>query len=179
MNLWKVRPAQLSEIDALNVLIHESARALSLEDYTPEEIDGLNQFVFGVDSELIHDQTYFVIQKETVYVACGGWSKRRTLFGGDACETRESGYLDPNKDAAKIRAFFVHPDYSRRGLAKCLIDACEKAARDSGFKRMELMSTLPGIKFYQAQGYRGEHKVDYTLPNGLIVKFLPMWKTLT
>lgn len=178
MNPWTIRPAQLNEMDALNELIHASARALSLEDYTPEEIDGLVQFVFGVDSELVHDQTYFVIQKEGVYAACGGWSKRRTLFGSDACETRESGYLDPNKEAAKIRAFFVHPDYARQGLAKQLMDACEKAARESGFKKMELMSTLPGIKFYRAQGYKGEDKVDYTLPNGLIVKFLPMEKQL-
>jgi GNAT superfamily N-acetyltransferase len=178
MTTWTIRPAQLKEIDALNELIHVSARTLSRENYTLEEINGLIQFVFGVDSELIQDQTYFVIQKEGVYTACGGWSKRRTLFGSDTCETRESGYLDPNKDAAKIRAFFVHPDYSRQGLARQLINACEKAARESGFKKMELMSTLPGIKFYQAQGYRGETKVDYTLPDGLIVKFLPMEKQL-
>ena len=176
MNQWTVRPAQLGEMDALNKLIQASARTLSLTDYSPEEIEGLIQFVFGVDSELIHDQTYFVVEKDGVYVACGGWSKRRTLFGSDACETRESGYLDPSLEAAKIRAFFVHPDYSRQGLAKLLIDACEKAARESGFKKMELMSTLPGIKFYSAQGYKGEEKVDYTLPNGMVVAFLPMWK---
>lgn len=105
MTTWTIRPAQLKEIDALNELIHVSARTLSRENYNLEEINGLIQFVFGVDSELIQDQTYFVIQKEGVYTACGGWSKRRTLFGSDTCETRESGYLDPNKDAAKIRAF--------------------------------------------------------------------------
>lgn len=178
MSHWTVRPAHHDEIDALNSLIDASARSLSRGDYSPEEIDGLIQFIFGVDSELIHDQTYFVIEKEGIYAACGGWSKRRTLFGSDACETRESGYLDPGKDAAKIRAFFVHPDFARQGLAKVLIDECENAARESGFKKMELMSTLPGIKFYKAQGYQGEELIEHTLPNGMVVNFLPMWKTL-
>lgn len=175
---WTIRPAQLHEMEALNGLIHASARTLSQGDYSPEEIEGLIQYVYGVDSELIQDQTYFVVEKESLPVACGGCSKRRTLFGGDACETRESGYLNPSKEAAKIRAFFVHPDFSRQGLAKLLIDHCEKAAKESGFTKMELMSTLPGIKFYQAQGYKGEQKIDYALPNGRVIKFLPMRKTI-
>jgi GNAT superfamily N-acetyltransferase len=175
---WTVRPAHLSEKDALNSLIYASARALSKSDYSFQQIEGLLQFVFGVDSELIHDQTYFVVEKEGVVVACGGWSKRRTLFGGDVCKTRDSGYLDPSKDAAKIRAFFVHPDFSRQGLAKLLIDHCEKAAKEFGFKKMELMSTVPGIKFYQSQGYRGEQKINYTLPSGIVIELLPLYKTL-
>jgi GNAT superfamily N-acetyltransferase len=169
---------RLPWIEALNSLIHASARTLSQGDYSAEEIEGLIQYIFGVDSELIHDQTYFVIEKESLPVACGGWSKRRTLFGGDACETRESGYLNPSQEAAKIRAFFVHPDFSRQGLTKLLIDHCEAAAKESGFTKMELMSTLPGIKFYQSQGYKGEQKIDYTLPNGSVIKFLPMGKRL-
>lgn len=175
---WTIRPAQLHEMEALNDLINVSARTLSQAEYSAQEIEGLIQYVFGVDSELFQDQTYFVIEKEGVPVACGGWSKRRTLFGGDTCETRESGYLDPNKEAAKIRAFFVYPDFSRQGLAKLLMNHCEKAAKEAGFKKMELMSTLPGIKFYQSQGYKGDQKIDYTLPNGRVVKFLPMDKVL-
>lgn len=178
MTHWTIRPAQLTEKDALNSLIHASARTLSDADYSPEQIEGLIRFVFGVDSELVLDQTYFVVEKEGVAVACGGWSKRRTLFGGDVCKTRESGYLDPSKDAAKIRAFFVHPDFSRQGLAKLLIDHCEKASKEFGFKEMELMSTVPGINFYQSQGYRGEQKINYTLPNGIVIELLPMHKTL-
>lgn len=173
-----IRPAHLHEMEALNSLIHVSARALSQGEYSAQEIEGLIQYVFGVDSELVQDQTYFVIEKEGAPIACGGWSKRRTLFGGDACETRESGYLDPSKEAAKIRAFFVHPDFSRQGLAKLLMNHCENAAKEAGFTKMELMSTLPGIKFYQSQGYTGGQNVDYTLPNGRVVKFLPMWKVL-
>lgn len=178
MTHWTVRAAHLNEINTLNKLIHASARTLSQADYSMQDIEDLIHFVFGVDSELIFDQTYLVIEKEGVYVACGGWSKRRTLFGSDICEARESGYLDPSKDAAKIRAFFVHPDFSRQGLAKRLLDQCEKAAKKSGFTKMELMSTLPGIKFYQSQGYKGQDKIDYSLPNGRVVKFLPMSKTL-
>jgi GNAT superfamily N-acetyltransferase len=165
-------------MDGLNSLIQASARTLSQGDYSTEEIEGLIHFVFGVDSELIHDQTYFVVEKESFPVACGGWSKRRTLFGGDSCETRESGYLDPSKEPAKIRAFFVHPDFSRQGLAKLLLDHCEKAAKEAGFKKIELMSTLPGVKFYQSQSYKGDQDIDYRLPNGRIVKFLPMCKVL-
>lgn len=178
MTHWTVRPARLDEKDALNNLIHGSARALSETDYSPEQIEGLIQFVFGVDSELVLDQTYFVVEKEGIAVACGGWSKRRTLFGGDACKGRDSGYLDPSKDAAKIRAFFVHPDFSRQGLAKLLMGHCEKAAKEFGFIEMELMSTVPGIKFYQSQGYEGDQKIHHTLPNGIVIELLPMRKTL-
>lgn len=176
MTLETIRLAQLHEIEALNRLINLSARSLSQEDYSDDEIESLVKFVFGVDSELIHDQTYFVIEKEGVYIACGGWSKRRTLFGSDACETRENGYLDPNYDAAKIRAFFVHPDFARQGLARLIMEECEKAAKESGFKKVELMSTLPGIKFYESQGYKAEKISEHTLPNGISVNFLPMWK---
>lgn len=178
MTSWPIRPAHPHEMEALNGLIHVSARVLSQGEYSKQEIEGLIQYVFGVDSELVQDQTYFVIEKESFPIACGGWSKRLTLFGGDACETRESGYLDPSKDAAKIRAFFVHPDFSRQGLAKLLMAHCENEAKKAGFTKIELMSTLPGIKFYQAQGYKGDQVIDYTLPNGRIVKFLPMGKVL-
>jgi GNAT superfamily N-acetyltransferase len=175
LKLWTLRPARLDEVDSLNTLIALSARSLSPE-YTKEEIEALIQYVFGADQELIHDKTYFVIEKDYIYAACGGWSMRRTLFGGDQCEARESGYLDPLIDAAKIRAFFVHPHFARQGLAKMLITQCEQEAGKAGFKKIELMSTLPGIKFYQNQGYEGNQIIDYTLPNKTIIQFMPMAK---
>jgi GNAT superfamily N-acetyltransferase len=174
-----IRPAQFQDIDSLNVLIQASAVELSKLDYSSAEINGLMKYVFGVDTELVEDQSYFVIVEGDVPIACGGWSRRRTLFGSDACEARESGYLDPGKDAAKIRAFFVHPDYARQGLAKWLMDTCENEAKKFGFHKTELMSTLPGIKFYESQGYKGENLIDYTLPSGLKVRFLPMSKVLS
>ncbi|MBA3813310.1 MAG: GNAT family N-acetyltransferase [Alphaproteobacteria bacterium] len=174
---WTLKPARIDEIESLNELIRLSARGLS-EEYTQEETEALIQYVFGVDQELIHDKTYFVIQKDNVSAACGGWSKRPTLFGGDQCETREKGYLDPLKDAAKIRAFFVHPHFVRQGLAKTLLNQCEQEAVKAGFKKLELMSTLPGIKFYRSQGYEGNQIIDYTLPNKSIIHFMPMRKQI-
>ncbi|ARN84944.1 GNAT family N-acetyltransferase [Candidatus Nucleicultrix amoebiphila] len=172
-----VRSAQKEEIEDLNKLIQESARGLSRKHYTPQQIESLIRYVFSVDSELIEDQTYYVIDEGGAYLACGGWSKRRTLFGGDHCLDRTQGSLDPHQEAAKIRAFFVAPAYVGQGLAKMLMNVCEEKAKAAGFTKTELMSTLPGVDFYKNQGYVGEHLIDYTLPDGVIVQFMPMSKT--
>ncbi len=173
-----IRPATIDEIKFLNELIVQSARGLSQEDYTKEEIEDAITYVFGIDTELIEDQTYYVIEKDGVYMACGGWSKRRTLFGGNQCKTRESGYLDPFKDPAKIRAFFVHPNHARKGLARTLLEYCEQQARLEGFSKIEMMSTLPGVKFYQTCGYEFGAEENYALPNGNFIKFVKMSKSL-
>ncbi|HQU09790.1 MAG TPA: GNAT family N-acetyltransferase [Opitutales bacterium] len=176
-----IRPATLAEVPALNTLIQSSARGLSTQDYSPEAIEGLIQHVFGVDTELITDGSYYVIEQTDVtapIIACGGWSRRRTLFGGDNFQQREGGYLDPAKDSAKIRAFFVHPSYARQGLARRLLEYCEQQAKAFGFKKMELMSTLPGIKFYGSNGYNLGELVDHTLASGLVVQIRPVFKEL-
>ncbi len=174
---YLLRPAQPKEREALETLIAVSARALSREDYTEQEIEACITHVFGVDSEVVADGTYFVVEGDGKYLACGGWSRRRTLFGGDQYAGRETGFLDPKTEAAKIRAFFVHPDYARRGIGTALLCHCEAEAKAHGFSAIEMMATLPGVKLYQRFGYKGGDTVRYDTPAGP-VRFVPMRKAL-
>lgn len=176
MTMHRIRAATMEDVAALNELITLSARALSRDYYTPEETESAIRYVFGVDSELIEDESYFVIEEACQFLACGGWSRRRTLFGGDRYEDRETGFLDPKHDAAKIRAFFVHPEHARKGLGAALIAHCEAEAKRHGFTRMELMSTLPGLPLYQKAGYRQTEPRQYTMPDGTHVDFVAMHK---
>ena len=175
---YTIRPALSDDKDALEQLIEISARGLSREDYTASEIEAAVAHIFGVDSELIADGTYFAVVRGEEYLACGGWSKRRTLFGGDQFAGRESGLLDPAAEAAKIRAFFVHPDHARQGIGAALLIHCEEEAREHGFTRIEMMATLPGVKLYRAFGYEAEAMVTTKVPGGGEVRFMPMRKNL-
>jgi GNAT superfamily N-acetyltransferase len=174
----QLRLATLTDRDAISALIVESARHLSRDDYTETQIDAAIQFVYGVDSDLIRDGTYFVVERDGAIIGCGGWSKRRTLFGGDQYGERDVGFLDPQCDAAKIRAFFVHPQAARQGLGRAILAACEKAARDAGFRKLQLMATLPGLKLYRACGFVGSERVEHITPNGVTLAFVPMTKLL-
>jgi GNAT superfamily N-acetyltransferase len=171
-----LRPACLEDRPALEALIARSARELSAGDYTPEQIEGALRGAFGVDTQLIRDRTYFVVEVDGKIVGCGGWSKRKTLFGGDARFDRDAAELNPREDAAKIRAFFVDPDYARRGIGKAILDRCEAEARDHGFTRYELMATLPGLRLYAARGYVAGEAIQYPLGNGVTIPFVPMRK---
>jgi GNAT superfamily N-acetyltransferase len=173
-----IRQATLADRPALEALIALSARELSRGDYTPEQIEGALRGAFGVDTQLILDRTYFVVEVDGVIAGCGGWSRRRTLFGGDARAERDSAELDPATDAAKIRAFFIHPDYARRGLGRAILEQCETAARQHGFKRFELMATLPGLRLYRACGYEGEQRVWHPVGAGVEIEFVPMSKSV-
>lgn len=173
-----IRPASFDEIPEMNTLIQASSNKLGTGFYTAEEIASLNEFVFGVDQELIEDQTYFIIEKNGQLAACGGWSRRKTLFGGDQSSSRVPGYLQPGQDAAKIRAFFIHPEYARQGIGSLLLNHCETEARKAGFTTAELMATLPGVPFYKTLGYEGNAFHSLDLPNGVTVMLLPMKKTL-
>jgi GNAT superfamily N-acetyltransferase len=171
-----IRPARLDEKAELTELIARSARELSVDDYTSEQIEGALLGAFGVDTQLILDGTYFVAEAEGKLVACGGWSKRRTLFGGDAGSGRDAAELDPATDAAKIRAFFVDPAYARRGLGSAILERCEQEARARGFRRFEMMATLPGAKLYTRYGYSGTERVQYEVRPGVMIDFIPMSK---
>ncbi|GAB4200270.1 MAG: GNAT family N-acetyltransferase [Roseiflexaceae bacterium] len=175
---FTIRKARLEERPALEQLIALSARALSREDYSDAQIEGAVARIFGVDTELVADGTYLVVEHAGQPIACGGWSKRRTLFGGDRFAGREAGLLDPASEAAKIRAFFVHPDWARRGVGRALLAACEAEARAAGFRTLELMATLPGIKLYRTCGYLPGEQIEYELDGGLSIPFVPMYKTL-
>jgi GNAT superfamily N-acetyltransferase len=157
-------------------LIDASVRKLQAGDYTSAQIEGALQSVYGVDSQLIADGTYFVVEAESVIVGCGGWSKHKTLFGGDHWAGREDSLLDPHRDAAKIRAFFVHPDWVRRGIGSMILDACEKAATAAGFTRFEMGATLTGVALYRARGYVALENIAAPLKNGETLAVVRMEK---
>ena len=176
-----IRPATPADVPRLSEVIEASVRGLQAEDYSPTQIEGALQSVYGVDSRLIADGTYFAAemlesQSEPQIVACGGWSKRKTLYGGDQYAGREDSLLDPARDAAKIRAFFVHPNWARRGIGSLILEACENAAREAGFTRLEMGATLSGVAFYRAKGYAAVGNEDVRLSNGEVLPIVKMSK---
>jgi GNAT superfamily N-acetyltransferase len=162
----RLRLAAPADIPALEALIGASVRGLGAAYYTPEQVESGLRYIFGVDSQLIADGTYFVIDGPNGPVACGGWSKRKTLYGGDRRKSGVDSLLDPNESPARIRAFFVDPAWARRGLASRLLDACTTAARAAGFRALELAATLPGVPFYTALGFIAHERIDVPLPDG-------------
>jgi GNAT superfamily N-acetyltransferase len=175
---YSLRPAVRADEVALQQLIARSARELGIQDYSTAQIEGALQGAFGVDTQLIDDGTYFVAEMGRKLVGCGGWSRRRTLFGGDSHAARDAGELDPKLDAARIRAFFVDPDYARRGIGRALLVRCEAEARAHGFTRLELMGTLPGVRLYQAFGYEPGAMIRHPVGADLSIEFIPMRKAL-
>lgn len=173
-----LRKATRDDISRLETLIARSARGLSADDYRPSQIEGALRGAFGVDTQLLADQTYFVAEEDGRFVGCGGWSFRSTLFGGDARTGRDSSMLDPRTQPAKIRAFFVDPTDARRGIGTLLLERCEKEARDRGFSQVELMATLPGVRLYAARGYVGSPTVHFDVGAGETIEFVPMRKSL-
>jgi GNAT superfamily N-acetyltransferase len=167
----------MDDLLVLGPLIAASARGLSRGDYTPEQVEGALRGAFGTDTQLIRDGSYFVIEAQGRLAGCGGWSRRRTLFGSDVRAGRDATELDPAKDAAKIRAFFIHPDFARRGLGTMLLERCEQDAMAHGFTRFELMGTLPGVRLYAARGYQAGERIEWPLGDGLAIPFIPMTKT--
>jgi GNAT superfamily N-acetyltransferase len=173
-----LRKATTADIPALDALIARSARGLSAGDYSAAQIEGAFRGAFGVDSQLLTDETYFVVEDLGDMVACGGWSFRSTLFGGDARAGRDSSILDPKTQPAKIRAFFVDPGHARRGIGSLLLDHCESQARAYGYREVELMATLPGAKLYAARGYAPGSRVHFNVGSGESIEFIPMRKRL-
>ena len=176
---YRIRKATENDRPALMALIARSARELSTGDYTSPQVEGVLRGAFGVDSQLVRDGTYFVVEDDRAIAGCGGWSYRKTLFGGDAHTQRDAAGLDPGTDAAKIRAFFVDPAHARKGLGRALLAHCEAAARERGFSRCELMATLPGLKLYRACGYVAGTPVQHQLDPGLTIELVPMSKSLS
>jgi GNAT superfamily N-acetyltransferase len=178
----RIRKAIASDVPRLREIIEASVRALQAADYSPPQIEGALQSVYGVDSQLIADGTYLVAEEvsdtEPVIVACGGWSKRKTLYGGDQYAGREDSLLDPSRDAAKIRAFFVHPEWARRGIGSLILEACENAAKAAGFTRLEMGATLSGVEFYKAKGYVEVENQAVPLGNGEALPIVKMAKSL-
>ena len=174
----RFRPAVPGDVPALEALVACSARGLSRGDYSEAQVEAALGSALGVDTQLVRDGTYFVAESGGALVACGGWSFRKTLFGGDDRASREPEPLEPARDAARIRAFFVHPDWARRGLGRALLELCEAKARERGFAAAELMATLPGVRLYRTFGYRAGAPVQHALPGGGTIEFVPMRREL-
>jgi GNAT superfamily N-acetyltransferase len=186
-----IRLALPEDVPVLRELIDASVRGLQTQDYTPAQIEGALQTVFGVDSQLIADGTYLVAEAEAyaiegaepknapferIIVGCGGWSKRKTLYGGDHWTGREEALLDPLREAAKIRAFFIRPVWARRGVGSIILEACENAARSAGFTRYEMGATLTGAKLFGARGYVAVKPISIPLVNGESLPVIHMEK---
>jgi GNAT superfamily N-acetyltransferase len=169
----------VGDLPALRQLIDESVRGLSAGIYTSEQIESALRHVFGVDSQLIADETYYVIDGSAGLAAAGGWSRRATLYGGDQHKSSPDVPLDPATAPARIRAFFVHPAYARRGLARSLFDRCLVAARAAGFRSLELGATLPGVPLYVALGFTAWERVDATMPDGVVLPIVRMRRPVT
>jgi GNAT superfamily N-acetyltransferase len=180
---FSLRKAVADDIPRLREVIEASVRGLQARDYSPAQIEGALQSVYGVDSQLIADGTYFVAEvlqeRPALIVACGGWSKRKTLYGGDQYAAREDSLLVPAQDAAKIRAFFVHPQWARHGIGSRILEACEEAAIAAGFKRLEMGATLSGVAFYRAKGYSEVENQSVPLSNGERLPIVKMAKVLS
>lgn len=177
----QIRAAARADIPELHKLIEASVRGLMPQGYTKGQLDGALGTLLGVDTQLITDGTYFVAEAglgsgKSMLVGCGGWSKRKTLFGSDHRPGREDELLDPRKDAAKIRAFFVHPEWARRGIGSRILEVCERAAEAAGFRRFELGATLTGVPMYRARGYVETGRVEVPLANGESLSVVPMSK---
>jgi GNAT superfamily N-acetyltransferase len=181
-----LRRAVAEDTPALRRLIERSVRQLQREDYTPAQIEGALGHALGLDTQLIEDGTYFVAQTQAnsdgegtaTLAGCGGWSRRRTLFGSDHGPHREADFLDPAVDAAKIRAIFVDPAWARRGLGSLLLQHCEQAAQAAGFLHLEMGSTLTGVPLYTLKGYVETARLDVPLPNGQLLPIVRMCKSL-
>lgn len=161
-----IRVAVMDDVPALQKLIPHSARELSKGYYTPQQIESAIKYIFGVDTQLIADRTYYVAEAAGQMVGCGGWSKRKTMFGGDQMKAEQDPMLDPKVDAGRIRAFFTHPAWARKGIGRRIIQACEEAAKAEGFTRLELVATLPGEPLYAAMGYEVTERMDVPMSDG-------------
>jgi N-acetylglutamate synthase-like GNAT family acetyltransferase len=175
---WTPRLAREDDIPALEQLITLSVRSLLAAHYSPAQLDVALGPVFGVDRWLIRDGTFFAVEQEGQIVGCGGWSKRKTMYGGDRGRVDEDTELDPRRDAARIRAFFIHPDWVRRGMGAKILAACEHAAMAAGFQNAELVATLAGEPLYAKFGYAVVERYDAPMPGGLSLAVVRMTKRL-
>lgn len=172
-----IRKATIDDREEMQKLIAASARILSRQYYSDAQIEAAIAMVFGVDTNLIEDGTYFVAESAGTFMGCGGWSRRKNLFGGDQYSTRDAGYIDPESEPARIRAFFIHPDHARKGIGRALLARCEDEARAHGYRALELMATLPGVEFYKSCGFSEQGAFDLDL-EGVKLELVPMRKTL-
>lgn len=175
---WRPRLAQESDVPGLEALIPVSVRALQAPYYSPAQMEAALGPIFGVDRQLIRDGTYFVVEREGAIIGCGGWSRRRSLYGGDSGRAGEDEFLDPKRDAARVRAFFVHPAWARRGIGRSIMAACERAIEQAGFGAVEIVATLAGEPLYAAFGYAVIERYEIPLAGAMGLPAVRMTKRL-
>jgi len=150
-----------------------------LKGFLPPEAVEASFEVMGLDTQLIDDGTYYVVECDRVIAGCGGWSRRNTLFGGDHTAARDDALLDPRKDAARVRAMYTGPAFIRRGVGRLVLTLCEQAAAAEGFVRVELAATLAGEPLYRACGYQEIERLDVPTSKGILVPLIRMGKALS
>jgi GNAT superfamily N-acetyltransferase len=175
---WKPRLSSEDDIPALEALIPLSVRGLQAAHYSSVQMNAALGPVFDVDRQLIRDGTYFVVEDTGQIVGCGGWSKRKTLYGGDRDRAGEDAELNSQIDPARIRAFFVHPNWARRGIGRSILLHCEAAVVKAGFHRAELVATLTGEPLYARFGYTIVERYEAPMANGLSLPVVRMEKQL-
>ncbi len=175
---WSLRLARESDMPALQALIPLSVRGLQKHCYSQAQMDAALGPVFGVDRQLIRDGTYFITEEGDEIVGCGGWSRRRSLYGGDGGRAREDSLLDPQRDPARVRAFFVHPNWVRRGIGRSIMAACEDAIVGAGFRNVEIVATLAGEPLYASFGYAVVERYEIPMTGGLTLPAVRMTKTI-
>lgn len=172
------RLARIEDLDALRALMARAIEHLQTGFLSPEQVRASRR-VMGLDTQLVRDQTYFLIERDGVPIGCGGWSWRATLYGGDASVVaREPAPLDPATDAARIRAMYTDPAFARRGVGRMIMQLCESAARATGFRRVEMMATLAGEPLYRACGYEPIEQILSAPIDGVRVPLIRMGKAL-
>ena len=173
------RKANFKDIDELEQLIQISAKSINSSYYTESEINAALGNAWTVDKQLISDGTYWTVEHQNgKIIGCGGWSKQRLLFGKSESLNLLESELNPDTEPARIRAFFVHPQYTRMGIGKELLKKCENEAELQGFKYIELVATLSGEKLYSANGYRKIKTYEVELGNGITNKVVSMKKNI-
>lgn len=178
MSSLVLRPATAADLPAVCALIPRCVRALGGTLYSSAQIKSALHHVFGADTQLIADGTYFVVADDFEIVGCGGWSRRRTLYGGDQAKSGEDASLDPATEAARIRAFFVAPGFARRGIGSLLLAAGLRAAAADGFRLVELVATPAGERLYMAHGIYVTGRINERLPEGVLIPFVRMARRL-
>ncbi len=172
----RYRLATLADVPALSTLMNMAITELQKPFLDPEQIAS-SRAIMGLDTQLIEDGTYFVVESSEAIAGCGGWSRRATLYGGNQTPGRNAALLDPQREAARVRAMYTHPSFTRRGVGRLILSLCEEAARAEGFRRVELMATRAGEPLYRACGYEPmEAVVDHR--GGAAVPLLKMGKPL-
>jgi GNAT superfamily N-acetyltransferase len=176
---WAPRLAREDDIPALEELIPVSVRKLQAKYYSPAQMEAALGSIFGVDRQLIRDRTYFVVERGPHLVGCGGWSKRRSLYGGDRGRAEPDCELDPKSDAARVRAFFVHPAWARNGIGRSIMMACEREILAAGFGQVDIVATLAGEPLYASFGYAVVERYEIAMTGGLALPVVRMTRTMT